>query len=155
MKVFYLDYSFDVLISQIGNVGLYNSFCCSYLTYCLISCSYMLIFTKHLLYTRVTTWACQLALSYVLAGLILDNPRSSCLDPKCLNHGGLTVTDQSEQQILPWRSERSWSLDIIVALPPSSSPDWLSRPLLLLVSTSQLLLCISLHIMYFYIFLVM
>jgi len=56
----YLDYSFDVLISRIGNVGLYNWFSCSYFTYCLISCSYVLIFTIHLSCTRVpdmhATW---------------------------------------------------------------------------------------------------
>jgi len=65
---------------------------------------------------------------------------------------GLSVADQSAQWILPWRSERSRSLGIIVALPPSSSPDWLSRLLLLLVSTSQLLIMSILLYMYFYIF---
>ena len=33
---------------------------------------------------RVTAWACQLDLSYVLAGLLSDNPRSSCPDPRVL-----------------------------------------------------------------------
>ena len=49
----YLDYSFDVLISRIGNVGLYNWFSCSYFTYCLITCSYVLIFTIHISCTHV------------------------------------------------------------------------------------------------------
>ena len=32
--------------------------------------------------TRVTAWACQLALSYVLAELLSDNPKSTCPDPR-------------------------------------------------------------------------
>jgi len=56
----YLDYFFNVLISWIGNVGLYNWFSFSYFTYCLISCSYVLIFMIHLSYARVpdihATW---------------------------------------------------------------------------------------------------
>jgi len=32
--------------------------------------------------TRVTAWARQLVLSYVLVGLLSDNPGSSCPDPK-------------------------------------------------------------------------
>ena len=88
-----LDYSFDVLISRIGNVGLYNWFTCSCFTYCFISCSYVLIFTIHLFYTCVTTWyARNLALSYVLAGCIWQSwilmSRSRSMD--CAN---LTVID--------------------------------------------------------------
>ena len=69
-----------------------------------------------------------------------------------LDHGVISIADQSTQRILPWRSERSRSLDIVVAFPLSCSPDWLSRSLLLLVSTSQLLLCISICKLYFCIF---
>ena len=56
----YLDYSFDILISRIGNFSLYNWFTHSYFTYCLISCSYVLIFAIHLSCIRVpdthATW---------------------------------------------------------------------------------------------------
>ena len=56
----YLDYFFDVLISRIANVGLYNWFPYSYFIYCLISCSYVLIFMIHLSFTCVpdmhATW---------------------------------------------------------------------------------------------------
>jgi len=55
-----LDYSFDVLTSQIGNVGLYNWFYCCYFTYCLISCPYLfiacLVYLSHV--TIFVTWLC-------------------------------------------------------------------------------------------------
>ena len=66
---------------------------------------------------------------YVLAGCIWQ-PWILMSRSWSLDHGDLAVADQITQRIL----------------------DWLSRPLLLLVSTSQLLLCISLRIMYFCIF---
>ena len=71
----YLDYFFDVLISRIDNVSLDNWFSCSYFTYCLISSSYVLIFTIHLSCTRAW-YARHLALSYVLAGLHLTTLNS-------------------------------------------------------------------------------
>jgi len=40
-----LNYSFDVLISRIGNLSLYNWFCCNYFTCCVITCSCMLVLT--------------------------------------------------------------------------------------------------------------
>ena len=70
-----LDYSFDVQISQIGNVDLYNWFPYSYFTYCLISCSYVLIFTIHLSCTCVpdmhATW-----LYHMYSRVASDNPES-------------------------------------------------------------------------------
>jgi len=40
-----LDYSFNVLILRINNLGLYNWFCHIYFTYCLIVCYSMLVLT--------------------------------------------------------------------------------------------------------------
>ena len=45
-----------------------------------IACTYMSEL-HHLIMYCVTAWACQLALSYVLAGLFSDNPGPSCPDP--------------------------------------------------------------------------
>jgi len=92
-----------------------------------------------------------LALLYVLAGCIWQ-PCILMSRSWSLDHGDLSVADQSAQRILSWWSECSRSSDTAVALPPSFSPVWLSRSLLLLVSISQLLLCISLHVLCFYIF---
>jgi len=44
-----LDYSFDVLISQIGNLALYNWFCHIYFTYYLLACSCMFVLTTRFL----------------------------------------------------------------------------------------------------------
>ena len=82
-----------------------------------------------------------------------DNLEFSCPDPRDRTLVTLAVTDQSAQRIFPWWSECSRSLDVAVALPSSSSPIWLSRSLLLLMSTSQLLY-ISLYYVLLY-FLVM
>ena len=88
----------------------------------------------HLIMYTCACYARHLALLYVLARLHLttQNSHVQILEP------GLWwpyCADQSAQRILPWRSGRNRSLDIVVTFPPSSSPDWLSRPLLLLVST--------------------
>ena len=60
MRVFLFGLFFWRIISRISNVGLYNCFSYSYLTYCLISCTYVLIFTIHFFCTRVpdmhATW---------------------------------------------------------------------------------------------------
>ena len=54
--------------------------------------------------TRVTAWyARHLALSYILAGLHRQ-PWILMSRSKSPDHGGLAVTDQSAQRILPWRS---------------------------------------------------
>jgi len=90
-------------------------------------------------------YARHLALLYILAGCIWQ-PWILMSTSYSLNLGDLTVTDQSTQQILPWWSECSRSLDTAVALPPNSPPNWLSRSLLLLVSISQF--CYVYHSLY-------
>ena len=147
----YLDYSFDVLISRIGNMSLYNWFSCSYFTYYLISCSYVLIYTIHLSCTHVHDLHATWLYHFVLAGLHLTTLNSHV---QSLESG-------------PWWPYYSWSecaADPSVAIglqqklghrhssSSRSTPVWLSRPLLLLVSISQLLLCISLRVLYFCIF---
>ena len=120
----------------------------------LLTVSFMLIYDyiHDTLFLYTCAWyACHLALSYVLADCIWQ-PWILISRSWSMDYDGLTVADQSAQQILPWRSECSRSLDIVIALPLSSSPDWLPRPLLLLMSTSQLLLCISPCKSYFCIF---
>jgi len=114
----------------------------------MFTCAY--IYDTPFLYT-CAWYARHLALSYVLAGCIWQ-PWILMSRSWSPDLSGLAVADQSAQRILSWWSERSRNLDITVALSPSSSHDWLSGPLLLLVSISQFLLCISLHVLYFCIF---
>ena len=97
-------------------------------------------------------YARHLTFLYVLASCIWQ-PWILMSRSWSLDHGGLAVPDQSAQQTLPWWSERSRSLDAAAALPPSSYPVWLPRPSCCIVSTS--LLCISLHVLYSFIFSVM
>ena len=68
MRVPCLDYSFDVLISRIGNVGLYNRFSYSYLPHFMFICAY--VNDTSFLYT-CAWYARHWALLYVLAGLHL------------------------------------------------------------------------------------
>ena len=122
------DYSFDVLISPIGNVSLYNYFpvvtlltvsfhvhMCLYSWY--ISCKHVPVIHAtwlYYMYSQGCVWQ-----SWILM--------SRSYRPDL---GDLSVVDQSAQLILPWWSECSRSSGIAVVLPPSFSPVWLSRSLL-------------------------
>jgi len=68
----YLDYSFNVLISRIRNLSLYNWFYHIYFTWCLITCSCVFMLTTRFsihafrfgfINTRVLVYACHLASS--------------------------------------------------------------------------------------------
>ena len=76
----YLDYSFDVLISRISNLGVYNWFCHFYFTCYLISCFCMSVlttwFSVHAVWlgfidTRVVIYARHLAFILPLVGEFL------------------------------------------------------------------------------------
>ena len=54
----YLDYSFDVLISRISNLGLYNWFYRIYFTCYLLTCSCMLTLTTRFSITRIYRYTC-------------------------------------------------------------------------------------------------
>ena len=92
----YLDYSFDVLISWISNLGLYNWFPYSYFTYCLISCSYVFIFTIHLSCTRVpdmhATW-----LYHMYSPGCIWQPWILMSRSRSMDYVDLTVADQRVQ----------------------------------------------------------
>ena len=127
----------------IGNVGLYNWFSCSYFTYCLISCFYVLIFTIHLSCTHVPGMHATWHYHMYSRGCTLDfHVQIVETGPWC--HA---VADQSAQRILPWRSEYSRSSDLAVTLPPSSSPVWL--PISSCYSWAPFSFCISFHVLYF------
>ena len=112
---------------------------------------YLHIWTTSLNHVHMYLLCTPFSFIYILAGCIWQ-PWILMSRSWSLDHGDLAVADQSTQRILPWWSECRKSSDIAVVLPPSFSPVWLSRSLLLLVSISQLLLYISLHVLYFYIF---
>ena len=75
----YLDYSFDVLISRIGNVGLYNWFHHSYFTYCLISCSYVL-YSWYTFHVHVCLICMPLGLISCTRWVTSDSTRPVCPD---------------------------------------------------------------------------
>jgi len=81
-----------------------------------------------------------------------DNPGFSCLDPR--DRTLVALLEQIRVRSGSFRDDRSAAEAWIIAtaLPPSFSPVWFLRPLLLLMSTS--LFCISLHVLYL-VFLVM
>ena len=85
------DYSFNVLISRIDSLGLYNGFCHIYVTWCLIACScasvLMSWFSIQALWlgfidTCVLLSARYLALIWPLLGQLSDFPVLACSDPK-------------------------------------------------------------------------
>jgi len=104
---------------------------------CILGPLYLIMYT-------CTCYARQLASLYVLAGLRLTTLNSHV---QILETGpcDLVVTDQ-------FRDDRSaaevWI--IAVALSPSSSSIWFSRPLLLLVSISQLLYISSYDVLLYF-----
>ena len=141
---------------RLTDIHVFTSFriyCCSFnFLYVTCHCLYLHAWTTSLDHAHVwlpnmhATWLYHI---YSLAWLHLR-----ILDPhvQILESGPWWPYCSWSECVALWWSECSRSLDVAVALPPSSSPDWLSRPLLLLLSTSQLLLCISLCIMYFCVF---
>jgi len=82
--------------------------------------------------TRVTAWAFQLALSYILVGLLSDNPGPSCLDPRVwtvnLDSGDLALTDQSAQRKCGWA--------VVCPEPLFFQPPWSAREMLILFLVS-------------------
>jgi len=86
---------------------------------------------------------------YVLAGLRLT-ALDSYVQILVPEPWWLDVTDQSAQRILPWWSECSRSLDVVATFSSNSSPIWLSRSLLVLVSTSQLLYISSHYVLLYF-----
>jgi len=112
-----------------------------------IACTYMPE-PHHLIMYTCAWYERHLALLYVLTGCIWQ-PWILMSRSRSLEHDGLAVDDQSAQRILPWQSEGSRSLDVVEALPPSSSSDWLSGLPLLPVSTLALIMYISSCIVFF------
>jgi len=109
----YLDYSFDVLTSQIDNLGLYNWFYHIYFTCYLFTCSCMLMlmtrFSIHALWlgfinTRVIIYARHLVFTAPLVGEFWL-PWTCMFKSWSLDRGGL-LGDQSCAAVTSWIS--SW-----------------------------------------------
>ena len=144
MRVFLFGLFLQRTNPWIGNVGLYNWFSYSYFTYCLILYSYVLIFTIHLFCTRVSdmhaTWPYHMYSLGCFLTILNSHVQILEFEPwwpyynwsECVEDPSMTIRAQQK-----FGHRRS------------SSPDWLPRPLMLFVSTSQLLLCISLSKSYF------
>ena len=112
-----LDYSFDVLISQIGILGLYNWFCHIYFTWCLTACSCVSCSWHDFQYMLFDsdlsiTCACPcmtLGTHLTTRCEVSDSLRLACLDLG-VDLGGLLI-DQSCVAIASWISGRPvWGL---------------------------------------------
>jgi len=93
---FCLNYSFNVLILWIHNLGLYNWFCHIYFTWCLIACSCVSMLTTwfpihtlrfRFIDTLVVAYARHLALILPLVGQLSVSPTPACPYPRAWTCG--------------------------------------------------------------------
>ena len=75
-----LDYSIDILISRISNVGLYNWFFCSYLTVSFHA--HMCLYSRYTFPVHVCLICTPLGFIICTRWVVSDNPASSCPDSR-------------------------------------------------------------------------
>ena len=116
---------------SVSDSSIYMIYCHSFnLPYVICYYLYLHTWTTSLDHVHFYLLCTPFGFIYVLAGLHLT-ALDSYVQILVPGPWWLTVADQSTQRILPWWSECSKSLDVVAALPFSSSPVWLSRSLLL------------------------